>query len=421
MPTIIYEDREAALVDAALTELQSKTDITQLSPGAKARALVEITSRETNNAYRYFDQELLQVFVKYASGQNLDLLGELVGISRYKATRAEIDSGTQVQKFYVQGGGTFGSINSGSSITIPAGTEVRTRVTPDTDTEAIKYRIIEDLTCSSSARTAYASIESIEYGTVSHVGQGMLVLHNFENYSDYLNASLKTTNLESITYAREDESDDNFRYRIINQTLAAETANSVAIRMAGLSVPGVRDIMLDEYAYGIGTGAVYVESTVVPVSTNLLEVVQSQVDRVKAFGSDIIVKAPTAVGVEIAVTLNLYKLLSPEDDEDLRLRVIDHLYKYINDLGISISLEAVELEKEILSVDSNIKSIGTTVQPIDELYIWKYSYSEDNRRSYKIVNDYSTYDFERLMVEFGECNGRDPVRVRTRKEEKRIV
>jgi len=75
------------------------------------------------------------------------------------------------------------------------------------------------------------SIRSMEFGTAGNIGAGTLVEHNFSLYDDYLNNSLKTINVEGVVYAQERESDDAFRYRIINQTLASEQANSVAIRM----------------------------------------------------------------------------------------------------------------------------------------------------------------------------------------------
>jgi len=76
-------------------------------------------------------------------------------------------------------------------------------------------------------------------------------------------------------------------------------------------VPGVADVVLDEYSRGIGTGAVYIKAITPTVSDFLISLVQDAVDRVRAFGNLIEARAPNAVGVEMDITLiyiNLFRL-----------------------------------------------------------------------------------------------------------------
>jgi hypothetical protein len=54
---IFYEDKYSELMSDALQELRATTDVSQLVPGAKARALLEIVNRELGAVYRIFSSE----------------------------------------------------------------------------------------------------------------------------------------------------------------------------------------------------------------------------------------------------------------------------------------------------------------------------------------------------------------------------
>ena len=412
----VYDDKYTQLMSNAIEELRATTDITQLVPGAKARALLEIVNRELGTAYRTFSTDLLQAFVKYSTRENLEYLAELMGITRGTVTQNEITAENQTQKFYVEGGGTFGSINTingiPTSFTIPAGTQVYTR-TLTADEQPIRYQVTDDVVCAAGSTVAYASVRAIEFGSISDVGAGSLVNHNFELYEDYNNSTLRTTNLEGIATSTDRESDVNLRYRIINQTLAAEGANNVAIRMAALSVPGVADVVLDEYSHGVGTGTVYIKGVVPVISENLIATVQAAVSRVRSFGNYVDVKQPPLVGIELVLGLNLLEPITTTAQTDLVSRVRDALYEYINGLDINDTIDPALIVRQVLAVDSNIKSTGTVTRPIDRLYIWKYSAAEDNRIRREALAGYQARNFERPIVEFTALpSGEDPIRVR---------
>ena len=55
-----------------------------------------------------------------------------------------------------------------------------------------------------------------------------------------------------------DETDDNFRYRIVNQCLTLATSNETAIRLTALTVEGVNDVILKPYSMGAGSFTVIV-------------------------------------------------------------------------------------------------------------------------------------------------------------------
>jgi uncharacterized phage protein gp47/JayE len=411
---IFYEDKYSELMANAIQELRATTDISQLTAGAKARALLEIVNREIGAAYRTFSRDFIQGYVKEARGENLDLIAELMGVTRGQATRNDVTEVSEIQKFYVDSG-TFGSINTingiPTSFTIPAGTIIQNRV--EADVQPIQYRLVDNVVCAGGETEAYGAIEALEFGTIANVGAGSLIRHNFEMYADYLAGTLKTKNIEGITFATDVESDANLRFRLINKTLEGEAANSISVRMAALGVSGVADVLLDEFSHGIGTGAVYIKGITPLVNESLLATVQATVGSTKAFGNFVDVKAPPLVGVEMVVGLNLMQRRPQREEDDLVARVRTVLYQYINSLDINEALEPDLLVRKVLRVDPNIKSIGTSTRPIEYLYVWKFSAAEDNRVRRLAMEGYQARNFERVVVEYTELpEGDEPIRVR---------
>ena len=66
-----------------------------------------------------------------------------------------------------------------------------------------------------------------------------------------------------------DETDDNFRYRIVNQCLTLATSNETAIRLTALTVEGVNDVILKPYSMGAGSFTVIVLSDEDVTSTGI--------------------------------------------------------------------------------------------------------------------------------------------------------
>jgi len=149
------------------------------------------------------------------------------------------------------------------------------------------------------------------------------------------------------------------------------------------------------------------------VGEALLATVQAAASRAKAFGNFIEVKAPSLVGVEMTIGLNLMKRGTQREEDALVSRVKDVLYRYINSLDINEALDPALISRTILRLDSNIKSIGTPTRPIEYLYIWKFSAAEDNRVRRLAMDGYQAKNFERIVVEYSEIpSGGDPISVR---------
>ena len=108
----------------AISSLAAKSAITQLSPGGKARAIIEALGQVVGNIGADTSDGIMQTLLTDASGATLDLIAESYGIQRLQSVPPRIEGEDGNLRFYVRRG-TFGDINAGQNITINRGTQIR--------------------------------------------------------------------------------------------------------------------------------------------------------------------------------------------------------------------------------------------------------------------------------------------------------
>lgn len=398
MPISNYHD-ENKILQNTIDTLSGDTGITQLSPGGKARAILEAFAREHGSVAESFDIEMAQAFVRTSSGDNLDLIGEIVGIVRLEAKSAEIDAAHNNIKFYVISG-TFGDIAGGITKVIPAGTLLYAKQSSIAGNKTTAtYRLTSTVDLLPTSTEAYVSAISTQTGTKSSVGVGAVNSHSFTDYDDIANDSLKITNVSGIVGGSNRESDTNFRYRISNAILASESANEIAVRLAALGVAGVANVVTIPYDRGSGTFSVLIKSMYPVVSDALVEQVQQAISRVSSFGNSGIAKSPKNVGIQVVITLRYRSKITADQKTTLELAVEDEIISYCNNLAIGEGFSTQELIRRVLNTSDQIKSIGTASKPFDELYIYRDSRLSDNRVKQTLLADYSAYFDERVIIE----------------------
>lgn len=397
MPISNYHDADTALQDS-LDTLNSTTGITQVTPGGKARAILEIIANEHGRLAESFDLEIAEAFVRTATGDNLDLIGELVGVTRKEAQKANVDASHGNVRFYVISG-TFGDITGGVPVTVPKGTSLVSEATIAGTTKTVAYITSEDVELGTAATEVYVSAISRDAGSKASVGVGSINSHNFTGYSEYQTSALKVTNVAGIVGGTDRESDINYRYRISNVIVGSEAANLTAVTLVSLGVAGVADVSVVPYDRGSGSFSVYVKSIYPTVSDALLDKVQQAVDRVKSLGNSAVVRAPKSTGMEITVTLNYRSAITVDEKSAVETLVEDEIISYVNNLDIGEEFVNQELVSRILNISEEIKNIGRTGKPFDDLFIYKDSRLSDNRVRYSLISDYIAFSDERVIIE----------------------
>ena len=125
---------------------------------------------------------------------------------RLAAQNASVDLSEQNFEWYVDHG-TFGSINSGQDIVVPA-------VQIYTAAQNGPVYVAGAVTCPAAASSQPFSAQSLYSGGAGNAPAGIFSLHNFTNYTESAYGSLLVTNNYGIVSGADAEDDDNYRYRI---------------------------------------------------------------------------------------------------------------------------------------------------------------------------------------------------------------
>lgn len=390
----LFSQTESNIFADILLEVLNDTNITRTSPGSKMRALVEAVSKKMGRMWQQFDLNMVQAFLDGAEGQFLNFMGDMMGVERLGESSASISSNDQNVRFYVDSG-TFGDINGGSSISIPSGTIIST----ESDSEGVRYKVSFNTVLSATDSETYISVQSLRTGTNVNVGTGELIYHNFINYTDAANNTLKVLNEVEVIAGQDVEVDTNYRYRIANQVLAAEAANPIAIRLAILTVPGVADIVQLPFNRGVGTYDVLVKSTTPSISDSLISTIQNAVNGVAAQGVDVSVKGPRELGIAMVGTLYLRNKITTQEETTLLDNVVSNVTDYINNLDIGEEFIVNEVVERVLATSATIKTMGIPTKPLDNLYLYTPSRLEDNKIRSTIIQDLAPEIDERIIVE----------------------
>jgi len=351
------------IVSEIVSDLVNNTALTTAAPGTKARALTEAVAKRLATAYRQFDETILLSFIRHAEGKFLDWLGELLSLERRQPTRASVSAGQLVVKFYVETG-TFGSINGGLDITLPAGVNISAS---PTTTGIAEYRLPVSVVLNRTRSEQYVPVESLASGSAASVGRYQLKYHDFNGIDNY--TDLKVINTSSIDNGSDTETDASYRYRLSQQVVAAEAANSTSIRMAALAVPGVADVVLYPYAQGAGTFEVLLKSTTPTVSQSLIDAVQAAIEEKKGVGLYVIAKAPDTISLKFVISLKSRRTITSSEQTAITRDVRQSLKEYVNSLDIGESFSLAEAIQRVMEVSDEIQTMGITPgRPIDEMY-----------------------------------------------------
>lgn len=390
----IFAETEGKIFGDILYDVVNNTNITRTSPGSKTRALAQATSKKLGRMWKQFDINMVQAFLDGASGRYLDFIGAMMGLPRLGEVQATATSSQRVVRFYVNIG-TFGDINSGSSIYLPSGTIISTGQYGT----GIRYRLTTAVYLPLDVGEQYVSVEAVVTGTGANIGAKQLIYHTFTNYTDTFNGSLKVENVSEITTGQQVETDTNYRFRIANQTLVSEAANITAIRLTALSVPGVADIALIPFWRGIGTYDLLLKAVTPSVPDSLIAAVEEAVYKTTAQGIVASVRGPVEVGMSMIGTLTLKSALSVTEQNNITQAVTTNVSDYINNLDIAEDFIVNEVVERVMATSEVIKNVGEANKPLDYVYIHRPSRLEDNKLRSTLVSDYDPDDDEKLLVE----------------------
>lgn len=167
------------------------------------------------------------------------------------------------------------------------------------------------------------------------------------------------------------ESDDNYRYRIAHRWETAATSNEIAVRLAALAVPGVRDVVIKPYVLGSGSFAIYPVPEPGYSPADLISPLEEAMRQVAAYGTRYIVtlgeEIPLAVDIEI-----LFDPTTPASTQEQLLRLArDTVGRYIESLGLGGPFIISQVIHRIMELDNQsqkkIRDVKVTGLEIDSM------------------------------------------------------
>lgn len=367
----------------------STTGISQTSPGGKARAFADIVGSEMGGLEGRSYAAIGQSLLPFATGDNLDFLGEIYGIPRLDGSTASSSSSDGNFIFYVQSG-TFGSINSGNDITVPAGTVLSTG-----SVTGPKYTTDHVVTLPAALSSMSFSATCTLDGAVGNLSAGAITQHNFQGYTNFRFGSLLVTNNFGIVSGDNAETDTDYQYRINLKLSSKNGAAEADLTLAILNVPGLQNVVFQRQA---GTYLCYVYAVSPTVPTSTLQMVQAQMDKATAWPIVGTAVQPNLIGISVSTTVTFISGATSSQQQSAIANAVAAAANYINNLSIGQTLVINDVADAILSSDPTILDIGQPNQPLTSIYIWR-SRDDDTRYSRYLVADYTPAIGERVVVE----------------------
>jgi len=337
---MIFKKDYGTIVRKSLQHLLTRSSITNQNIGGIARSMIEVISMNLSEYYNILDINNSMGFVSTSEGYFLNLIGDLFNLPRIQASQASASGSDQTQKFYVSTGTLHDRINDN---TIRRGTQVTT------SDGSLVYTVSEDTSFANSSIFVYVPIIAATSGSNYNVGINTLVKHSL-GMNDIF-----TTNERVVIGGTDVESDDNYRFRIINASLSAEKANETAIRISALSVPGVADAVLRPYARGIGSYDVVVIPSDGLATDKMVSDVQNSINTVQAYGITGTAVKPSIVPVEIEVRLMFVNNTSVSTQSNIKTSVRSAIGSYIVNIPLGGTFILNELRQVIMDVSPSIK------------------------------------------------------------------
>lgn len=178
----------------------------------------------------------------------------------------------------------------------------------------------------------------------------------------HLNAFLSTASKDALDMIgilvsckrRDEESDDDYRYRISKQVLVVANANETAVRLAALSVDNVKEVILKPYTHGTGSFSCYIVTDDPYGEAEVLTQVKANLDKVKAYGIRVEVFKPKIIPVQLKAKIIYKKNVGDAEKPAISAQATEAIRDYINSRYPGEELIVYEIIQKVMEIDSRI-------------------------------------------------------------------
>lgn len=364
-----------------LDALQRNAGISAIYPGSIARAFAEAIGTEIAQLYSSLSFSLRQSALSTANGMNLDMIGELYGVSRKSISD---ESAAERQSFNIEF--ILDKPYSGDII-IPRSTYVYTNV-DNFSVRQYRFKLNGEVIIPSGATRAYGLVIP-DFNDSSYTASiNSLTKHNFIAPPGVIVYCNNPKEVYAIINA---ESDDNYRRRIVSAIKTQATGSVESVRFAALTIPGVRDVRIRESSFGVGSCDVIVVPENGSNIKRLPELVYNTIVSVKPVGVRFNVRIAEQVGVNVAATIVLAS--GTPDNMALGIKNQATLFarRYLNSLSIGDTVSITEIERQIRLASDSIRQVTITGFNVDGKEIPLQDFTPSSNKVYATAGSVAIY------------------------------
>ncbi|MGL4560874.1 MAG: baseplate J/gp47 family protein [Brevinema sp.] len=269
---------------------QKIPQITNFKTGGVLRLFIEVVALFLSRIYEEIEKATSQLFVHTSTGKILEQHAEELGITRYESTK------------------TFGKLTlyreaTENNITIPPDKIFSTYV--DNSGKIFRFKSIATTIFPKGKKSIEIAIIAEDVGKAYNVAENTIV----EIITPISGIDRVNNNSGWITvFGRNQESDESLRSRCLLVWKSINGANSDAYISWAKSVVGVSKVKILDVFRGLGTVDILIlgENNAIP-STEIIDQITTIIQQNKPIGSDILVKSPTIINIDLDITVAIQK------------------------------------------------------------------------------------------------------------------
>jgi len=346
MPIYGQKDKSDILINV-LNSMERNAGISASYPGSIARAFAEAFSVEIADLYSSLNFSLKQGALSTASGRNLDLIGELYGVSRKQISDA---AALERQSFNIE---FFIENPYSQNITIPGGTHLYTNV-ENYAIRQYRFKLHGDVIIVAGTTRAYG-LAVPDFADNTYVATvGSITNHNFIAPPGVVVYCLNTKEIYSVINS---ESDDNFRRRIIASIKTRSAGTAESIRFAALAIKGVRDVRIRESSYGVGSCDVIIVPESLSGVKRMPDIILSSIAAVKPAGVRFNVRIAEQIPIDIQFSIMIASAANDTIEAGIKNQASLFVKRYLNSLTIGDTVSVGEIERQVRLSSDFVRSV----------------------------------------------------------------
>lgn len=147
---------------------------------------------------------------------------------------------------------------------------------------------------------------------------------------------------------------DVYRYELTQVVPAAATANYAALRLALLTLTGVKDVIGKEYTHGTGSFSFILVAMAGFDERDLVAQAEATIDGVKGYGIRPNVMTPVMVPMDLTIKLLYHESTSETQKSNIRMEARNTLLKYAGTFERGAGFIYNDLVQEIMNANNRI-------------------------------------------------------------------